>query len=179
MMFFQTISQKPMQQGPPIDIQMFYDESWKPVYFVVKDPGHNVCVGLQTLCCCVCKLCWVFPAVLHRCTSASETVFFSSLPHVSLPLDAGFSPSWFFALLWVTACSSSCWYAFRYADVCLCIRSGQVPAEADFNLLDTARKVEVYGIRMHQAKVCYLQEHKHFTRYCKKMGKLTKKSASL
>jgi len=28
-----------------------------------------------------------------------------------------------------------------------------MPAEADFNLLDTARKVEVYGIRMHQAKV--------------------------
>jgi len=34
--------------------------------------------------------------------------------------------------------------------------SGQMPAEADFNLLDTARKVEVYGIRMHQAKVCHL-----------------------
>jgi len=34
--------------------------------------------------------------------------------------------------------------------------SGQMPAEADFNLLDTARKVEVYGIRMHQAKVLLL-----------------------
>ena len=31
-----------------------------------------------------------------------------------------------------------------------------MPAEADFNLLDTARKVEVYGIRMHQAKVRYM-----------------------
>ncbi|CAH1780617.1 unnamed protein product [Owenia fusiformis] len=29
---------------------------------------------------------------------------------------------------------------------------GQSPAEADFNLLDTARKVELYGIRMHEAK---------------------------
>jgi len=33
-----------------------------------------------------------------------------------------------------------------------------MPAEADFNLLDTARKVEVYGIRMYQAKVCYVSE---------------------
>jgi len=32
-----------------------------------------------------------------------------------------------------------------------------MPAEADFNLLDTARKVEVYGIRMHQAKVRHLE----------------------
>ena len=30
---------------------------------------------------------------------------------------------------------------------------GQTPAEAEFNLLDTARKVEMYGIRMHPAKV--------------------------
>ena len=29
----------------------------------------------------------------------------------------------------------------------------QTPAEADFNLLDTARKVELYGIRMHPTKV--------------------------
>lgn len=29
---------------------------------------------------------------------------------------------------------------------------GQSPAEADFNLLDTARKVEMYGIRLHAAK---------------------------
>jgi len=34
-----------------------------------------------------------------------------------------------------------------------------MPAEADFNLLDTARKVEVYGIRMHQAKVCMPLQH--------------------
>jgi len=30
---------------------------------------------------------------------------------------------------------------------------GQTPEQADFNLLDTARKVELYGIRMHPAKV--------------------------
>ncbi|KAK2148799.1 hypothetical protein LSH36_482g02055 [Paralvinella palmiformis] len=30
---------------------------------------------------------------------------------------------------------------------------GQTPEQADFNLLDTARKVELYGIRMHPAKL--------------------------
>ena len=34
--------------------------------------------------------------------------------------------------------------------------SGQSPSEADFNLLDTARKVELYGMQMHNAKVCSL-----------------------
>lgn len=41
--------------------------------------------------------------------------------------------------------------------VCLwnfwCMKSGQSSAVADFNLLDTARKVELYGIQMHPAKV--------------------------
>ena len=40
---------------------------------------------------------------------------------------------------------------------CVCtvhvIQSGQSSAVADFNLLDTARKVELYGIQMHSAKV--------------------------
>lgn len=31
--------------------------------------------------------------------------------------------------------------------------SGQTPMDADYNLLDTARKVEFYGICMHDAKV--------------------------
>ncbi|XP_064638687.1 FERM, ARHGEF and pleckstrin domain-containing protein 2-like isoform X5 [Lineus longissimus] len=31
--------------------------------------------------------------------------------------------------------------------------TGQTPADADFNLLDTARKVELYGIKMYPAKV--------------------------
>ena len=31
--------------------------------------------------------------------------------------------------------------------------SGQTPAEADFNLLDTARKTELYGIQLHAAQV--------------------------
>jgi len=31
--------------------------------------------------------------------------------------------------------------------------SGQSPADAEFNLLDTARKVDLYGIEMHPAKV--------------------------
>jgi len=35
--------------------------------------------------------------------------------------------------------------------------SGQSSAVADFNLLDTARKVELYGIQMHSAKVVYLR----------------------
>ncbi len=30
---------------------------------------------------------------------------------------------------------------------------GQSPEQADFNLLDTGRKVELYGIRVHPAKV--------------------------
>lgn len=30
--------------------------------------------------------------------------------------------------------------------------SGQTPAEADLNLLETARRCELYGIKMHQAK---------------------------
>jgi FERM, RhoGEF and pleckstrin domain protein 2 len=30
--------------------------------------------------------------------------------------------------------------------------SGQTPADADLNLLDIARKVELYGIKMHSAK---------------------------
>ena len=36
---------------------------------------------------------------------------------------------------------------------------GQAPAEADFNLLDTARKVELYGIRVHPAKVSRIFAH--------------------
>ena len=32
---------------------------------------------------------------------------------------------------------------------------GETPAEADVNLLDTARKVELYGIRMNPAKVIF------------------------
>ena len=35
----------------------------------------------------------------------------------------------------------------------LIVDRGQTPAEADFNLLDTARKIELYGIRVHPAKV--------------------------
>jgi FERM/RhoGEF/pleckstrin domain protein 2 len=31
-------------------------------------------------------------------------------------------------------------------------QSGQLPADADLNLLDIARKVELYGIKMHPAK---------------------------
>lgn len=30
---------------------------------------------------------------------------------------------------------------------------GQSPAEADLNLLETARRCELYGIKMHSAKV--------------------------
>jgi len=37
----------------------------------------------------------------------------------------------------------------------VCVCSGQTPAEADFNLLDTARKVDVYGLHLFPALVCY------------------------
>jgi len=33
-------------------------------------------------------------------------------------------------------------------------RRGQSPAEADLNLLETARRCELYGVKMHPAKVC-------------------------
>jgi len=33
--------------------------------------------------------------------------------------------------------------------------SGQTPSEADFNLLDTARKVDVYGLHLFAALVCF------------------------
>jgi FERM, RhoGEF and pleckstrin domain protein 2 len=32
------------------------------------------------------------------------------------------------------------------------VLSGQSPAEADLNLLETARRCELYGMKMHQAK---------------------------
>lgn len=38
------------------------------------------------------------------------------------------------------------WILFSYL-------SGQSPAVAEFNLLDIARKVDLYGIQMHPAKV--------------------------
>ena len=38
----------------------------------------------------------------------------------------------------------------KLMDVC----SGQTPSEADFNLLDTARKVDVYGLHLFAAHVC-------------------------
>lgn len=39
--------------------------------------------------------------------------------------------------------------------------SGQSPAEADLNLLETARRCELYGVKMHPAKVSlfYLMNH--------------------
>ena len=33
-----------------------------------------------------------------------------------------------------------------------CIVSGQTPAESDFQLLEIARKLEMYGVRLHPAK---------------------------
>ena len=35
--------------------------------------------------------------------------------------------------------------------------SGQTPSEADFNLLDTARKVDVYGLHLFAAHVCFFR----------------------
>lgn len=34
----------------------------------------------------------------------------------------------------------------------LCIASGQTPAESDYQLLEVARRLEMYGIRLHPAK---------------------------
>ena len=41
---------------------------------------------------------------------------------------------------------------------------GENPAEADVNLLDTARKVELYGIRMVPAKVSMATDNLYY--YC-------------
>ncbi len=41
---------------------------------------------------------------------------------------------------------------FSYSIKFLSLFSGQLPADADLNLLDIARKVELYGIKMHPAK---------------------------
>lgn len=35
---------------------------------------------------------------------------------------------------------------------CVLCHSGQTPAEADLNLLETARRCELYGMKMHVAK---------------------------
>jgi len=54
-----------------------------------------------------------FPCCNARGTNnAAAGVFPSSLYRMRLPLDAGFSPTWVFALLWVQASSNvSCVYA--------------------------------------------------------------------
>ena len=55
-------------------------------------------------CCCIRKPCCVFPAAMSPQTNnASEKVSPTSPPHVCMLLDAGFSTSWVFALLWVLA----------------------------------------------------------------------------
>lgn len=43
----------------------------------------------------------------------------------------------------------------KYSGTCMYFistRRGQTPAEADLNLLETARRCELYGIKMHTAK---------------------------
>jgi len=53
----------------------------------------------------------------------------------------------------VRHCSSYIVISSRRVCVYMIVSSGQSSAVADFNLLDTARKVELYGIQMHPAKV--------------------------
>jgi len=77
-LFFRTTSQKPTQLH---DIQVLQDESWKPMYFVVKrSRSQRLCRSsdrTQYCRCCVRKARWVFPAIMHRCTSNdSDTAFF-------------------------------------------------------------------------------------------------------
>lgn len=40
---------------------------------------------------------------------------------------------------------------FRGCDPAILHRRGQTPAESDFQVLDIARKLEMYGVRLHQA----------------------------
>ena len=44
-------------------------------------------------------------------------------------------------------------YVLIMTSVLLCFR-GESPSEADGNLLDVARKVELYSVKFHSAKVC-------------------------
>ena len=34
----------------------------------------------------------------------------------------------------------------------MCLASGQTPAESDYQLLEVARRLEMYGVRQHPAK---------------------------
>ena len=52
--------------------------------------------------------------------------------------------------LWVSD-ETSRFKSHHHRSACFDSR-GQLPADADLNLLDTARKVELYGIKMHSAK---------------------------
>ena len=45
------------------------------------------------------------------------------------------------------------WFAKYFNGVHLLFFSGQSPAEADLNLLETARRCELYGVKMHASKV--------------------------
>lgn len=38
------------------------------------------------------------------------------------------------------------------AGCCLCACRGQTPAESDYQLLEVARRLELYGVRLHPAK---------------------------
>ena len=64
-----------------LDIQMFHDESWKPIYFGIKrSRSQRLYLSSDRtqywLHCCVYKLCWVFSAVMpHHTSSASDTGF--------------------------------------------------------------------------------------------------------
>lgn len=54
------------------------------------------------------------------------------------------------------------YYSIKIVHVNICIyffniNSGQSPAEADLNLLETARRCELYGMKMHPAKVNNIQ----------------------
>jgi len=69
-----------------LDIQLFYVESWKPIYFGVRRSKIKLTTSLFSRssdttqccrCCCVCKLSWIFQA-------------------------------WVFALLWVPSSSTGC-----------------------------------------------------------------------
>jgi len=56
------------------------------------------------------------------------------------------------------------WLNFVFSDDMLnaiftFIHSGQTPMDADFNLLDTARKVEFYGIHLFPAQVSELDDN--------------------
>jgi len=118
-LFFQTISHKPMQLVSP---NLTYNCSTmgpgNTIYFRIKrSRSQRLCWSSDRMqycrCCDVHTLCSTVGFTCCNAPSHKQCyrhwVFPASLPRTWFPLDAGFSPVWVSALLWVPASSSLQW----------------------------------------------------------------------